>query len=80
MQAILTRYIGPTDTRGSYVLARCDAKAIKVPWDYAKDPTDNHDAACAALVKVLGWDGTWVGGTLPQKGTKWFRAYVQVTP
>lgn len=77
MQAITTRYLPPTDHRGSRIKAQCDAGSLVVPWDYSLNPDDNHDAACAALVKRLGWDdyGTWIGGTLPHTS---HRCYVCV--
>ena len=66
MQAIQTTYKAPTNTRGSYVLAKCDAGKIHYPWDYAADVTENHNAACEALARKLGWTGrTFVGGGLP---------------
>lgn len=79
MQAITTRYLPPTNHRGSRVKAQCDAGSLVVPWDYSLNPDENHDAACAALVKHLGWDtyGAWLGGTLPQSNFS-HRCYVCV--
>lgn len=81
MQAIVTKYLGPTDSRGSRVKAMADAGAVILSWDDALDPDGNHDAACAALVGKLGWGtyGRWVGGTLPVKGSTLARAYVLVS-
>ena len=69
MQAIVTKYLGPTNFRGSRVKASCEARSITVSWDDAKDVNDNHDAAARQLAKALGWDkyGKWVGGALPDK-------------
>lgn len=64
-QAITTRYAGPTDSRGSRVIARCQAKRITVPWDHALDAEANHTAAALELARQLGWDGEWLGGGLP---------------
>lgn len=70
MQAILTRYFGPTNTRGSYIKASCEAKTIKVPWDHALNVDDNHRAAAEKLRDMLGWVeayyGDMVGGGLPK--------------
>ncbi len=81
MQAIITRFLTSTDTKGPRVKAKCDAGQIVVPWDHALETVQNHDAACAALVRKLGWDtggygGKWIGGTLPEGLGTWFRCYV----
>lgn len=80
MQAITTRFLSPTNFRGSRVKVQCDAGSLVVAWDYSKGPDDNHDAACAELVKRLGWDtyGAWIGGTLAPC-EKSARCYVCVT-
>lgn len=71
-QAIVTRYHGPTDTRGSRVSARCAAGRVTVPWDHALDVPGNHAAAVAALVRKLGWNAPPCGpfelGALPGGG------------
>ena len=55
MQAIRTRYFGPTDHLGSRIQAKCEARAVYVPYDHALDIDGNHAAACAALVRRMGW-------------------------
>lgn len=61
-QAIQTKYLCPTDHRGARVKATADAGSVTVAWDYAKDPKENHIAACIVLVEKLGWKGDWYGG------------------
>jgi hypothetical protein len=56
MQAIRTRYIGPSEVRGSRVTAKCEAGRITMEWDDALDVEDNHRAACAKLCAKLGWE------------------------
>ena len=69
MQAIVTKYIGPTNSRGSRVKATCQAGSITVGWDDGLDQDDNHDAAAVALARKLGWTGPSYGkmarGALP---------------
>lgn len=69
MQAIETKFIGPTNYRGARVKARCQAGSITVSWDYGLDVDGNHDKAAMALVAKLGWDsshyGPWIGGGRP---------------
>ena len=56
MQAIRTKYLGPTNTRGSRISAQCEAGRICVQYDYALNIDGNHKAACQALLKKLGWN------------------------
>lgn len=54
---ITTRYSGPTDTRGSRIVATGHGRQLTVPYDYALNATGNHEAAALALAKVLGYNG-----------------------
>lgn len=65
MQAITTKYLGPTNHRGSRVKATCEAGSVIVGWDHALDSQGNHDAACRAMALKMGWHGHWLGGGLP---------------
>ena len=56
-QAITTRYLVPTNHRGSRIVAKCDAGRLVVSWDHALNTTENHAAAARALAGELGWDG-----------------------
>jgi hypothetical protein len=53
MQAIRTKYCGPTNTRGSRIQASCEAKTIYVPYDHALNRDGNHRAACEELMRVM---------------------------
>ena len=55
MQAIRTRYIGPSNVRGSRIQAKCEARTIYLPYDHALNLDGNHRAACEALMTVMGW-------------------------
>lgn len=65
MQAIITKYHGPTNAHGSRVSAKCDAGRIFVPWDDAMNADQNHNAAAEALARKLDWHGVLVAGSLP---------------
>lgn len=65
MQAITTKFLGPTNCRGSRVKASAQAGSLTLSWDDALDIDDNHAAAAIALANKLGWGGQWVGGGLP---------------
>lgn len=49
MQAITTKYISPTNHKGSRVKAECERGQITIDWDDALNATENHIAACKAL-------------------------------
>jgi hypothetical protein len=67
MQAIQTRYHGPSNTRGSRISAKADAGRISIPYPHELSGEACHRAAAEALCKKLGWDGveTLAGGQLP---------------
>lgn len=64
-QAIVTKYRGPTNSRGSRIIASADAGRIVVPLDYSKSTAENHAAAAAALCAKFGWQGELVQGGMP---------------
>lgn len=55
MQAIVTKYHGPTNYKGSRISARADAGRIVRPYDHDLTPEENHAAAAQALADRLGW-------------------------
>lgn len=61
-QAISTKYLGPTNTRGSKVKATAEAGSITLHWDDALDIGENHVAAARALAQKYKWAGIWHGG------------------
>ncbi len=48
MFAILTRYAGPTNTRGSRIIATWDGGRLTRPYDHAWSALVNHSAAALA--------------------------------
>jgi len=64
-QAITTKWLAPTNSRGSRVKASAAAGSVTVQWDYALNVDANHMAAARALVEKMGWGGQWVGGSMP---------------
>lgn len=61
-QAIETRYLGPTNTKGGRIKATAWAGSITVPYDHALSPEKNHAKAAFALIADMGWDGTFAQG------------------
>lgn len=65
MQAIITKYLPATNTRGSRVKATAaSGLSITIEWDYAIDIEENHTQAAKALCKKLGWTNELVSGGL----------------
>lgn len=75
MVAIETRYIGPTNYRGSRVVATvCEPRSQDYPirrkimsWDDALGSEENHRSAARVLIAELGWTkangyGEWAVG------------------
>jgi hypothetical protein len=64
VQAITTKYLGPTNCRGARIKAKCQAGSVTVGYEYDSADGD-HDLAVLALLSKLGWAGVWIGGGLP---------------
>jgi hypothetical protein len=64
MQAIHTKYIGPTNTRGSRIKATCDAGSVTIPYPHELSDQACHRAAAVALVVKLGSDDPHYGAGL----------------
>lgn len=70
LQAIVTKYHGPTNYKGSRISARAEAGRVIVSYDYALNVDENHKSAAQALAERLGWTEAkgypaLVGGALP---------------
>ena len=62
LQSIVTRYLGPTNYRGSRVKATASAGSAVVSWDCSLSADANHKAAAEALARKFGWRGRWIEG------------------
>ena len=56
MQTITTTYKGPTNAKGSRVMAKSWLKNKAVSWNHALNTEENHKAAAQALVDELNDD------------------------
>lgn len=65
MKAIITKYHGPTNAKGSRVSASDDDRhRVILSWDHALNALENHQAAAKALCTKLNWHGELVTGVL----------------
>ena len=57
MRAIITRYLGPTNFRGSRIVADAGKGArLTMPYDHALNTNENHAEAAKALCLKMGWE------------------------
>jgi hypothetical protein len=67
MQAIRTRFIGPTATRPARIIATgCPGQRLTLPYEHGQGLGHNHLRAAQALATRLGWPGRWVQGETPE--------------
>jgi hypothetical protein len=64
-QAIVTKYIGASNTRSSRVKATAAAGSVTLNWDHSLNIEANHAKAAKALADKFKWSGHWFGGGLP---------------
>ena len=66
MQAIRTRYLGPTTHRGARIVARATAGRRVYDYDYSLSPQDNHKAAACDFCRDVrdGEVEPFAGGNL----------------
>ena len=65
-QAIVTKYYGPTNHRGSRIQAKAQCGRVWMPYDHGLNNAQNHAAAADRFLQKWGWDGKWAGGANPE--------------
>jgi hypothetical protein len=71
MQAILTKYLGPTSSRGARIIAKAVSGSVTIGWDHGLDDAENHRTAAKLLqLKLVDatdkhWQREMVSGCLP---------------
>lgn len=64
-QAIVTKYLPATNTRGSRIKASASAGSKTIGYDDSLNTDGAHAVAAQALAEKFGWEGTWYGGGMP---------------
>jgi hypothetical protein len=64
-QAIVTKFISPTNTKGSRIKATAAAGSVTVNWDYSLNVAMNHHKAAKALATKMEWSTQLYGGGMP---------------
>lgn len=62
IQGIETRYLRPTNNRGSRIKATAWSGSVIVSFNYGLSVSDNHRAAAQALIDKFGWEGDYAQG------------------
>jgi len=68
MKAIETKYLGPTNTKGTRISVKAEGlKSKQYSWDYRLGVYDNYLQAATNYANELGWinDSVLVGGSTP---------------
>ncbi len=74
-QAIVTKYIGPSNTKGSRIKATAAAGSVTLHLDNSLNIEDNHALAALALANKYAWRGTWHMGGMPGDSGYCFVSY-----
>jgi hypothetical protein len=64
MQAIITKYLPATNTKGSRIKATCGAGSTTISYPHELSGQAVHRAAAEALIVKLRWDDREYGGLL----------------
>lgn len=73
LQAVVTKYLPPTDRRGARVKAYCQRGAHTISWNHTLDSDDNHRAAILHLLRKFTQEDRAKYG--PSEGSVWMRAW-----
>ena len=69
---IQTQYKGPTDSKGTRIIASYLGKEKYIHfWDYGIDTTDNHYQAAQGLRLKLNWLSDIESGCITKTGYAW---------
>jgi hypothetical protein len=74
MQAIITKYIGPTNSRGARIQAQCGRGKIYFPYPYELSGDKCHRAAVDALTAKFAKEDEAAGA--PMDRNYWLGDYV----
>ena len=65
MQAIITKYLGPTNVKNSRIKATCAAGSVTIDYPHELSGMECHAKAAYALLAKMQWDYKLMGGQLP---------------
>ena len=63
--AIITKYVGATDTKPSkFVASDANGNKVSTSYDYSLTAEANHYKAACELRDKMGWKGELIGGSI----------------
>ena len=65
MQAIVTKYLPPSNIRGARIKATAEAGSVTISYPHELRGQSCHRAAAQALADKFGWKYAYLGGALP---------------
>ena len=66
LQAIETKYLGPTNTKGSRIKATCRGGSVTIGYRSELNSDENHALAAIKLAENLNWQTkNWTPGSVP---------------
>jgi hypothetical protein len=69
MQAIVTKYLPGTDTKGARIKATAEAGSVTIGYPHElRDGQPAHRAAAQALAAKFNWPDKYLGAALPNNG------------
>ena len=70
MQCIITKYLGPTNTRGARIKATASGsgKSVTISYPHELEGKAAHWEAARQLISKFGWTWTYHGGALKTGG------------
>jgi hypothetical protein len=75
MQAIQTRYHGPTNTLGARIKASCERGSLTIPYPYELSGDEVHREAALQLIERFVSED-WRERSIPPSKNPWKRAFV----
>lgn len=64
-QAIIIKFLGATNTKGTRIKASAESSSVTVPLDYSAGQEQRIRQAVDALLNKLEWSGEYIIGGLP---------------
>lgn len=68
-QAIMTKYVAPTNTKGARIKAEASAGSLFTNYNEDLSIEENHRKAAYLLAKKFGWEryNSFIGGWMPKE-------------
>lgn len=62
--AIVVKFVGPSNNRGSFYRAKCAVKSVRFPIAHDYSLADNRRQAAITLANAMNWEGKLIEAQL----------------